>query len=87
MRLCEVLKKTGAFDDLEIKVISAMLSLSSKKIPKNTASAIAREAKMPVTNVYKYLYSLEKKGIAESITNKDRLFWLSIQIRSQEYSA
>jgi len=74
---CSNLKDVGYFDELEIKILRAMLSLRQKKQARVTAAAVAKEAGMPVTNAYKYLYSLQLKGITESNKEKNRTFWLS----------
>ncbi len=73
---CRLLEKTGQFDKLEIKILSAMFSLDGKQ-PKNSASLIAKNADMSVTNAYKYLYSLQQKGLVESDSSKNKIFWLA----------
>jgi sugar-specific transcriptional regulator TrmB len=75
--LCSTLKQTGYFDELEVRILKSMLSLRQKKQARVTAAAVAKEAGMPVTNAYKYLYSLQVKGIVESNKDKNRVFWLS----------
>ncbi len=74
---CDVLLKTKLFDKLEIKIIRSMLLLEREKRKTVTASMIAKNAKISVTNCYKYLYSLQKKGIVEHETGKNKIFWLS----------
>lgn len=79
---CEQLMKTGEFDELEIKVLKAMLFLELRKqqenvIPKFTANMVAEKVGMSDTNAYKYLYSLQRKGLVESTTTKNKLFWLT----------
>ncbi len=74
---CSLLKKSAQFDDLEIKILRAMLELWQRKQLKATASTIAREAKISVTNAYKYLYTLQNKGLIESSENKNKIFWLA----------
>jgi sugar-specific transcriptional regulator TrmB len=74
---CSALKQTGYFDELEVRILKSLLSLRQKKQARVTAAAVAKEAGMPVTNAYKYLYSLQLKGIVESNKDKNRVFWLS----------
>lgn len=76
------LKQSGQFDDLEVKIISAFLALENKhRIPvyqfQFTAAQIAKECDISVTNAYKYLYSLQKKGIVEFKEDKNKVFWLT----------
>ncbi len=73
---CDKLLKTGMFDKLEVKIIAAMLILN-RKHQKVTAAMIAKQAKMSVTNCYKYLYSLQRKGMVEYESGKNKIFWLS----------
>jgi len=75
--ICGFLSRAGGFDKLEVKIIRAMLLLRQKNAPRCTASAIAKEAKMSVTNAYKYLYALQRKGMIESNKDKNKMFWLS----------
>ena len=57
---CSMLNDTGVFDELEIKVLKALLSLrNDRHINKCTASEISKGAGISVTNAYKYLYSLQ----------------------------
>ena len=74
---CSMLKQTGYFDDLELRMLRALVVLRQKKQTRVTAAAVAKEAGMPVTNAYKYLYSLQMKGMVESNKDKNRVFWLS----------
>lgn len=74
---CGLLEKTGEFDKLEIKILSAMLSLEKSRQPKNNASDIAKKAEISVTNAYKYIYSLQQKGLVESDSGKNKIFWLA----------
>ncbi len=74
---CGLMKKTGQFDKLEIKILSAMLSLEKGRQPKNSASDISKKAELSVTNAYKYLYSLQQKGLVESDSGKNKIFWLA----------
>ncbi len=74
---CEMLSKTGQFDKLEVSIIRAMLLLKQRGFLKNTANLIAKDAGMSVTNAYKYLYSLQEKGVVESSKEKNKVFWLS----------
>lgn len=74
---CLMLRETDSFDELEVKVMRAMLVLAQRKRPKVDASAIAKEAGMSVTNAYKYLYSLQAKGVVEGSKAKQKMFWLS----------
>jgi len=54
-----------------------MLTLENRNQSKATANAIADEAGISVTNAYKYLYSLQRKGLIESSEGKNKIFWLS----------
>jgi sugar-specific transcriptional regulator TrmB len=74
---CSMLKQTGYFDDLELRILRALVVLRQKKQTRVTAAAVAKEAGMPVTNAYKYLYSLQMKGMVESNKDKNKMFWLS----------
>ncbi|MBU3904714.1 MAG: Rrf2 family transcriptional regulator [Nanoarchaeota archaeon] len=74
---CDILKQTGEFDDVEVKMIRAMLNLENRDMAKFTAVTIANELDMSVTNAYKYLYSLQQKGVVESIAGKNKVFWLA----------
>ncbi len=74
---CSMLKESKQFDDLEIRILRAMLILTNRDIIKATASQIAKEAGISVTNAYKYLYSLQKKGLVESAQEKNKVFWLT----------
>ncbi len=72
-----LLKETGQFDDLEIRILRSIMVLSARKTQKMTAAFIAKEAGVSVTNAYKYLYSLQKKGLVESNEEKNKTFWLA----------
>jgi len=74
---CSLLKDSKQFDDLEVRIIRAMLMLTNRDIIKIDANLIAKEAGISVTNAYKYLYSLQKKGLVESGQDKNKVFWLS----------
>ena len=74
---CAGLRDTDSFDEIEVRVIHAMLLLAQRRKTKADASAIAKEAKLSVTNAYKYLYSLQSKGVVESGKDKQKVFWLS----------
>jgi sugar-specific transcriptional regulator TrmB len=74
---CSMLKDSKQFDDLEIRIIRAMLRLTNRDMIKATANVIASEVNISVTNAYKYLYSLEKKGLVESGQDKNKVFWLA----------
>jgi len=74
---CSMLKDSNQFDDLEIRIVRSMLMLANRDRIKVNANDIAKEAGISVTNAYKYLYSLEKKGLVESGKNKSKIFWLS----------
>ena|SRR3989344_645348 len=74
---CSMLNDTGVFDELEIKVLKALLSLRNDRHIKCTASEISKGAGISVTNAYKYLYSLQSKGLVESNKDKNKVFWLS----------
>jgi len=64
---CELLEKTNYFDSSEIRIIKSFLKLKQNmNVIQCTAVDISRRASMSITNVYKYLYNLEKKGIIES---------------------
>ena len=77
---CSLLKDTKQFDDLEIRIIRSMLMLTNRDMVKADANLIAKEAGISVTNAYKYLYSLQKKGIVEGGQDKNKVFWLSRSI-------
>ena len=74
---CSMLKDSKQFDDLEIRIVRSMLKLANRELLKVTANMIASEASMSVTNAYKYLYSLERKGLVESGQDKNKVFWLT----------
>lgn len=74
---CALLKDSRQFDDLEIRIIRAMLILENRNKTKMTANEIADEADISTTNAYKYFYSLQKKGLIESTEGKNKVFWLS----------
>ncbi len=74
---CDLLKQTREFDEVEVKMIRAMLNLENRDQAKFTAATIAKELNMSVTNAYKYLYSLQQKGIIESMSGKNKIFWLA----------
>ena len=74
---CEMLKKTNQFDELEIRILRALLKLDKSKTYKVTAAFIAKEAGLSVTNAYKYLYALQEKGLIESSEEKNKVFWLA----------
>lgn len=74
---CSLLRKSGKFDNLEVRIISAFLKLHKRKQEKVTANLIAKEAGLSVTNAYKYLYELERKGIVESGEDRNKVFWLA----------
>ena len=74
---CSMLKDSKQFDDLEIRIVRAMLKLANRDLLKANANIIAAEAGMSVTNAYKYLYSLEKKGLVEAGQDKNKVFWLT----------
>lgn len=74
---CELLTSSKQFDKLEIQILRAMLTLKQRRLLKNTASDIASVANLSVTNAYKYLYSLQQKGIVESNKAQNKIFWLS----------
>jgi len=74
-----LLKYSESFDDLEVRIIEALINLKRKRVLKATAGIIATEAGVSVTNAYKYLYSLQKKGVVEfTEKNKIKTFWLSV---------
>ncbi len=75
--LLSMLSSTGMFHDMEAKVLRGLFSLRSKGKKKVSAAEIASAASISVTNTYKYLYSLEMKGIVETNKEKNKLFWLS----------
>ncbi|MEM5781809.1 MAG: helix-turn-helix domain-containing protein, partial [Candidatus Aenigmatarchaeota archaeon] len=74
---CSLLKESKQFDDLEIRIIRAMLMLTNRDVIKADANLIAKEAGISVTNAYKYLYSLQRKGLIESGQDKNKVFWLA----------
>ena len=74
---CLMLEESKYFDELEVKILKAMLVLRQAKKIKNPAAEIAGQASMSVTNAYKYLYSLQQKGLVESNKDKNKIFWLS----------
>lgn len=74
---CGMLSNTGMFDELEVKVLKALLVIRNSKKVKSTASEISKTANISVTNAYKYLYSLQAKGLVESNKDKNKVFWLS----------
>ena len=74
---CSMLKDSKQLDDLEIRIIRALLKLTNRDVLKASANVIAREASISVTNAYKYLYSLERKGLVESGQDKNKVFWLA----------
>ena len=74
---CSALKETEQFDELELRILQAMLLLRKRRQIRVTAAAIARQAGISVTNTYKYLYSLQLKGVVESNKGKNRIFWLT----------
>ncbi|MEM5804657.1 MAG: helix-turn-helix domain-containing protein [Candidatus Aenigmatarchaeota archaeon] len=74
---CAALQQSGYFDELEIKVLQAMLMLRRERQIKCNANTIASAANVSVTNAYKYLYSLQEKGLVESSKDKNKIFWLS----------
>lgn len=76
-KLVEMIKRSKFFDKVEINVISSMLELEKKGKVKSTASEIAKNAGITVTNAYKYLYNLSDLGIVEYEEDKQKLFWLS----------
>ena len=51
--------------------------LASRDRLKINANEIAKEAGISVTNAYKYLYSLQRKGLVESGQEKNKVFWLT----------
>lgn len=75
---CSMLKDSKQFDDLEIRIVRAMLKLTNRDMIKANANIIAKEVNISVTNAYKYLYSLEKKGLVESGQDKNKVFWLAM---------
>jgi sugar-specific transcriptional regulator TrmB len=74
---CSMLKDSKQFDDLEIRIVRALLKLTNRDMLKAGANIIAKEASISVTNAYKYLYSLERKGLVESGQDKNKVFWLA----------
>ena len=74
---CDLLRNTRYFDELEVKVLQAMLVLRKNRQLKCNANTIAATSNLSVTNTYKYLYSLQKKGLVESSKDKNKIFWLS----------
>lgn len=56
IEFCEMLKQTKEFDELEIKIVKAMINLQNREQPKVTAAMIADGTDISVTNAYKYLY-------------------------------
>ncbi len=74
---CALLRESKQFDDLEIRIVRGMLTLENRNKIQQTANEIAEESGISVTNAYKYLYSLEKKGLVESSEGKNKAFWLS----------
>jgi sugar-specific transcriptional regulator TrmB len=74
---CSMLKDSKQFDDLEIRIIRSMLMLANRDVVKADANLIAKESGISVTNAYKYLYSLQKKGMVESGQDKNKVFWLA----------
>jgi sugar-specific transcriptional regulator TrmB len=74
---CSTLKESRQFDDMEIRILRAMLMLTNRDVVKVDAAKIAQEAGISVTNAYKYLYSLQKKGLVESGQEKNKVFWLA----------
>lgn len=74
---CSQLKDSKQFDDLEIRIVRSMLMLTNRDVVKIDANVIAKEAGISVTNAYKYLYSLQKKGLVESGQDKNKVFWLT----------
>ena len=77
IEFCDLLKQTKEFDELEIKIVKAMINLQNRDQPKVTAAMIADGTDISVTNAYKYLYSLQQKGIVESMSGKNKVFWLA----------
>ncbi len=76
-KFVDMLKKSKVFDKVEINVIMAMIELERKGKIKNTASEIAKEARIGTTNAYKYLYKLSELGLVEYEEDKQKVFWLS----------
>lgn len=72
-----LLKQTKQFDDLEIRILRALMILENRDRIKVTANEIAKEAGISVTNAYKYLYSLQRKGLVETSEGKNKIFWLA----------
>jgi len=74
---CSMLKESRQFDDMEVRILRAMLILTNRDVVKVDAAKIAQEAGISVTNAYKYLYSLQKKGLVENGQEKSKVFWLA----------
>lgn len=74
---CSLLKDSKQFDDIEIRIIRSMLMLTNRDKVKANATEIAKEAGLSVTNAYKYLYALQKKGLVESGEDKNKVFWIA----------
>jgi len=74
---CSMLKDSKQFDDLEVRIVRSMLILTNRDQVKTTANVIAKEAGISVTNAYKYLYSLQRKGMVEGGQDKNKVFWLA----------
>lgn len=74
---CSMIKESKQFDDLEVRILRALLMLTNRDVIKANAAKIAEEAGVSVTNAYKYLYSLQKKGLVESGQEKNKVFWLA----------
>lgn len=51
--------------------------LTNRDVIKADANLIAKESGISVTNAYKYLYSLQKKGLVESGQDKNKVFWMA----------
>ena len=77
---CSLLRESKQFDDIEIRIVRAMLMLANRDQIKVNANIIAKESNLSVTNAYKYLYSLQKKGLVESGEDKNKVFWLTRSI-------
>ncbi|MEM5771896.1 MAG: hypothetical protein QXO19_00325 [Candidatus Aenigmatarchaeota archaeon] len=79
--LINYLEKIGFFNKLEIKILSIMLEKFYKEKKKIfDANEIAKLCGMSVTNTYKYLYSLQEKGIIESSKGNigsNKKFWIT----------
>jgi predicted transcriptional regulator len=74
---CSMLKDSKQFDDLEVRIVRSMLMLANRDLVKVSADIIAKESGVSVTNAYKYLYSLQKKGLVETGQDKNKVFWLT----------